>query len=122
VPSGLCHFCLGHLENNSYLVRLSLSQVNLAFEGVAERIADVINCCRSLTYLDLSNALLQGAETKILASALYDNRTLREIVLKANQIGASGGVALAKALSKNRCLRSCDVSVNFIGSAAVNSM
>ena len=68
----------------------------------------------SLTYLDLSENLIDDEGANSLSEALRVNTSLTSLVLRCNLIGEEGAIFLSEALRVNSSLTSLDLSYNSI--------
>jgi hypothetical protein len=64
------------------------------------------------TVLDLSRKYLDATAGEELASALWEDKVIKELILRDNQLGDVGVLSLAIMLSKNTTLTSLDVRLN----------
>lgn len=64
----------------------------------------------SMKVLNLRECKLENEAIDLLASALYNNRSLMYLDLSRNYCGATGCDSLMKSLKQNRCLLTLDLS------------
>jgi hypothetical protein len=81
-------------------------------------IAHLISRNRSLTQLDLGGNQLGAESGKAMVEALIANTTLTQLSLYGNKLGDAGGCALSVALLTNTTLAQLDVGDNELGDAA----
>ena len=74
----------------------------------------------SILYIIDANITEKGAIT--LAKVLKKNRTLQQLNVSVNSIGAGGATALAEMLKENRALQKLDVSHNSIGEGGATAL
>lgn len=104
-------------ENNSSLQRLVLANCGLT-DACAPRIADLlVGAPCPLEYVDLQRNSFSNVGTIALAAALKSNRRLLTLILRFNQIGDAGAIAIGVALHAGSSpLRELDLGGNRIGS------
>lgn len=77
----------------------------------------------SIVFVDFSNNNIGDAATEILADFLRTNKTVAEMVLRNNNIGTKGGLALNRALvdGRNQSLMELDLEDNNINDVVVGA-
>eukprot|EP00210_Caulerpa_lentillifera_P005578 g5335.t1 len=113
--------CLGH-GPSAMRLKYGPGTVGMDYERTlfgmklsdSRSLARVLERTEVLTYLDISNNLIDDDKARSLCSGLLDNISLTSLNLSKNKISDRGARAIAKILELNNSLVECDLSDNFI--------
>jgi Ran GTPase-activating protein (RanGAP) involved in mRNA processing and transport len=98
--SGVAALAQG-LRENTHLQEWNLCQ-NVVDTKAARVVANMLECNKTLTTLNLSGCSVSDESVACLATALTHNETLQELALSFNRIGNAGVKALADMLPSTR--------------------
>mmetsp|Transcript_55568 Transcript_55568/g.84104 ORF Transcript_55568/g.84104 Transcript_55568/m.84104 type:complete len:585 (-) Transcript_55568:192-1946(-) len=95
------------------LTSLNLSQNSIGDDG-AERLGELLACCRGIRVLNLTRCTLRLQGAVALAPALGTCRQLKRLELSMNRVGSKGAGAIGAAVAACPMLRAVDMSQNFL--------
>ncbi|MDR3549456.1 MAG: hypothetical protein P4M11_14525 [Candidatus Pacebacteria bacterium] len=110
------------LTHNRMLVNLSLGRCNIGDEGAVNLFGILRNENKSLAELDLNCNSIGAASSREISSDIAYNHALRKLNLFGNNLGAEGAANIAQGVSTNRMLITFNIGQNKIGKEGAIAM